>query len=173
VNFVLKHSVEQEDKDRVDLRQTFVIYRDSSSNNPPPSPPTTASGHLEPRTHTLRFHSSTDQGTTIESRPMAPRQNPNFWSGTSMEHNPPSADRRSGFPSDHHSLGMETGPGSGNLFPISEDVGTDWESMDEQANEVTVRMAGVGDPIAIDPHATTVSAVSGDVREAGHRLLHY
>jgi len=65
---------------------------------------------------------------------------------------------------------METGPG--NLLPISQDVGTDWESTDEQANEVTIRMAGVGDPNAIVPHATTVSAVSGDVREAGSRPLH-
>jgi len=86
-----------------------------------------------------------------------------------MEHNPPSADRRSGFPSDHHSVGMEIGPG--NLLPISQDVGTDWESTDKQANEVTIRMAGVEDPNAIVPHTTFVSAVSGDVREAGYRPL--
>ena len=51
-----QRDAEREDTDRVDLRQTFVIYRDSSSNSPPPSPPTTASGHLEPRIHTLRSH---------------------------------------------------------------------------------------------------------------------
>ena len=88
-----------------------------------------------------------------------------------MEHIPPSADRRSGSPSDHHSVGMEIGPG--NLLPISQNVGTDWESTDEQANEITIRKAGVGDPNAIVPHATTVSAVSGDVREAGSRPLQY
>ena len=167
----MQRDIGHEDTDREDLRQTFVIYRDSSSNNPSASPPTTASGHpSEPRIHTLRSNGSADQGTTMESRPVAPSQNPHFWSGTSMEHIPPSADRRSGFPSDHHSVGMEIGPG--NLLPISQDVGTDWESTDEQANEVTIRMAGVEDPNAIVPHTTFVSAVSGDVREAGYRPLH-
>jgi len=33
----------------------------------------------------------------------------------------------------------------GSLLPISQNVGTDWESTDEQANEVTIRMAGVED----------------------------
>ena len=87
-----------------------------------------------------------------------------------MELNPPSADRRSGFPSDHRLVGMETGPG--NLLPISQDVGTDWESTDEEANKVTTRMVGERDPIATDPHATIRPDVSVNVREAGHRPLH-
>ena len=156
--------------DRMDSRQMFVVC-DSSYNSMLPQP-TTASGHpLEPRIHTLRSHGSADQGTTIESRPVAPRQNPNFWSGTSMEHIPPSADRRSGFPTDHHSVGMEIG--CGNLLPISQDVGTDGESTDEQTNEVTTHMVGERDPTAIDPRATTGPGVSGDVREAGNRPLHW
>ena len=113
----MQRDVEQEDTDRVELRQTFVIYRDSSSNNPPASPSTTASGHLEPRTHTLRSHGSADQGTPTEARSVAPRQNPQFWSGTSVEIIPPSADRRSGFshrpPSSRYGQGRRHGFESG------------------------------------------------------------
>ena len=66
--------------DRMDSRQMFVVC-DSSYNSMLPQP-TTASGHpLEPRIHTLRSHGCADQGTTIESRPVAPRQNPGKISG--------------------------------------------------------------------------------------------
>jgi len=51
-----------------------------------------------------------------------------------------------------------------NFLPISQDVGTDWESTDE-------RTAGERDHIAIDPHATTGPDAFVDVRKAGHRPL--